>query len=50
MFKYRDNPEDCARLQDIVERRGWINIIPPRVPDTLVTNVMGKNVRRTILR
>ena len=22
MFKYRDNPEDCERLQDIVERRG----------------------------
>lgn len=22
LFKYRDNPEDCERLQDIVERRG----------------------------
>lgn len=22
LFKYRDNPEDCARLRDIVERRG----------------------------
>lgn len=22
LFKYRDNPGDCARLQDIVERRG----------------------------